>query len=72
MPSVVDPIHPVDMMAGESVSALDACLIPVSINADWYARGVGGAAAFENNKIPASRHRRWVDLSAGWYKAAPK
>jgi hypothetical protein len=30
-------------------------VIPVGVNADWYARRVGVAAAREINKIPAGR-----------------
>jgi hypothetical protein len=39
----------------ESMGARRRQIIPAAQRADWYARGVGGAAACEINKIPADR-----------------
>jgi hypothetical protein len=50
------------IVPGSGEGAGDRCrrrhnfgIIPAAQGADWYARGVGGAAAGEINKIPAAR-----------------
>ena len=46
-------------------------MIPVSVNVDRYARGVGGAAACEINEIPARCRSTEEFASAGWYDRHP-
>jgi hypothetical protein len=41
-------------------------VIPAALGADWYARGVGGAAAREINKIPAAR----LSIEESMFRAA--